>query len=224
MKLSLLAAFVLVVFGGNAEAATLLWNFTDDNATLDSGTPVDFSISSLSIGNSLGTVSDPVNSTSGSSGYTGASGTGNIGNAFRVGSIIVGASGSGFIEFTVTPGIGKTFDLTDLDFGIRSTSTGPAAYALRSSVDSYATDVFAGTITANSTWSYKDNSFTKFSSSTPGAAVTFRLYGYGGTGSPGSNTINGRFDDISISITAVPEPGAALFGGLGMLAFLRRRR
>jgi hypothetical protein len=32
------------------------------------------------------------------------------------------------------------------------------------------------------------------------------------------------FDDVSLVYTAIPEPGTALLGGLGMLALLRRRR
>jgi hypothetical protein len=32
------------------------------------------------------------------------------------------------------------------------------------------------------------------------------------------------FDDVSLVYTAIPEPGAALLGGFGMLALLRRRR
>lgn len=217
------ATFALVSLT-QANAATIVWNFSDDNAVFDSGTPVDFTVSALTIGNTLGTVADPVNSTSASSGYTGATGTGNIGNAFRAGSLTVGASGSGYIEFTVTPTVGQTINLTDMDFGARSTTTGPQAYALRSSVDNYGSDIFSSSVTNNSTWSLKNNTFTAFSSITPGAAVTFRLYGYAGTGSPGSNTINGRIDDISVQINAVPEPRAALLGGLGILALLRRRR
>jgi autotransporter-associated beta strand protein len=36
--------------------------------------------------------------------------------------------------------------------------------------------------------------------------------------------LNGGAGDTFVTITAVPEPGAALLGGLGMLALLRRRR
>ena len=211
--------------GVNAQVI-LTWNFTDDNATVDSGTPVNFTVSAFSIGNSLGTVSDPVNATSPSSGYTGASGTGNIGNAFRIGALNTGASGSGYLEFTLTPDAGKKIKLTNFDFGVRSTSTGPQAFTLRTSVDSYASDLFTGTIANNSTWTLKDNSVS-FTSSTDGAAVTFRLFGYSGTGSPGSGTQNGRFDDITMTVEAIPEPQTWALIGIGsafMLWNLRRRR
>ena len=43
----------------------------------------------------------------------------------------------------------------------------------------------------------------------------------GYSGDTGSNSFTGGNDVV---LMAVPEPGAALLGGLGMLALLRRRR
>lgn len=225
-KILTIIGLAAATLAGAQAQVVLTWNFADDNAVVDSGTPVNFSVSALTIGNSLGTVADPVNSTSASGSYTGATGTGNIGNAYRIGALNTGTSGSGYIEFTLTPIAGYTIKLTNFDFGVRSTSTGPQAFALRSSQDSYATDLFTGTISNNSAWTLKDNSV-NFTSSTDGAAVTFRLYGYNGTGSPGSNTENGRFDDITMTVEAVPEPQTWALMGIGgafMLWNLRRRR
>ena len=225
IKSTLLAIAAFSAFGAvSSQAATIVWNFGDDDAVFDTGTPVNFSVSALTLGNSLGTIADAVNPTSPSSGYTGASGTGNIGNAYRIGALDTGASGSGFIEFTLTPSAGFTLSLTDLDFGARSTGTGPLAYSLRSSADSYVANITTGTIVANSNWSLRNNTFTAFNSTVPGGAVTFRLFGHGGAGNPSASTANGRFDDISLTVTAVPEPSTALLGALGMLALLRRRR
>ena len=55
---------------------------------------------------------------------------------------------------------------------------------------------------------------------TDGGYITFRTIAavWGGAGSWGI----GHVDNLSVSL--VPEPSAALLGGLGMLAFLRRRR
>ncbi|MND07524.1 hypothetical protein D3C83_295550 [compost metagenome] len=36
--------------------------------------------------------------------------------------------------------------------------------------------------------------------------------------------LNGGTGDRFVTVTAVPEPAAALLGGLGLLALLRRRR
>lgn len=226
-KLITIIGLALLGVSGVKGQVILDWNFTDDNATFDSGTPVNFTISPITIGNSLGTVSDPVNTSSASSGYAGASGTGNIGNAFRVGALDTGASGSGFFEFTIDPSAGFTFSITNFDFGSRSTSTGPQAFTLRSSQDSYAADLFTVTVPNTAGWALRDNAIS-FTSSTPDTAVTFRLFGHNGTGSASSGTINGRVDDITMTVTAtaVPEPGmiAFLTIGLGVVAVLRRRR
>ncbi len=203
----------------------LNWNFGTATASgsPSSGTPVNFTISTITIGNSLGTVSTPINSSSASSGYTGASGQMNIGNAFRTGALNTASGGSGYFEFTITPAAGYTFTLTNFDFGFRSTGTGPQAFALLSSQDSYATNLFTGTITANSSWSYKDNAVS-FTSTTAGQAVTFRLYGYSGSGSASSGTINGRMDDLTMTVAAIPEPATAVLFGIGAMAIIFRRR
>jgi hypothetical protein len=45
-----------------------------------------------------------------------------------------------------------------------------------------------------------------------------------GAGSPNPNAFNNTAWVDNISVTAIPEPSAALLGGLGLLAVLRRRR
>ena len=223
MKLYVFLSALLV--GSVSQAAVIGWNFSDDDAVFDTGTPVNFTISPFSIGNTFGTVADPVNPTSPSTGagtYPGASGTGNIGNAVNIGAL--NTATSAFYSVTFTPSSGFSIQLADLDFGTRSTGTGPQGYALRSSVDGFATDVLTGTIANNSNWSFKDNTFGVFTGPL-GVAVEFRLYTFGGTGSPTSGTINSRLDDISISVDAIPEPSAAvaLVGGVGLIGLLRRR-
>lgn len=221
----------LVLTSTSVLADTIGWNFSDTDATLDSGSPVNFSLSAISIGNSLGTVSAPVSTTSASSGYTGFSGTGNIGNATKIGAL--STSTSSYFEFTLTPVSNSAITISDFDFGIRSTGTGAQAYSLMASSSSTAfTQLTSGTVANTSTWSYKDNSFTSMTFGA-GESVTLRLYVYGGTGSPGSGTINTRLDDITLvassaQTSAVPEPSTyALFGGaiaLGGAVLYRRRK
>src|SRR5690349_3380985 len=111
----------LSVVPSAAHGVVLGWNFGDDNATVDKGTAVNFSASDIIIANSLGTVSDPVNSTSASSGYTGATGTGNIGNAVAAGVTSVNTSTTAYYSVTFTPAAGNSIQLSDFDFGARGT-------------------------------------------------------------------------------------------------------
>ena len=181
---------------------TVTWNFGTASGTASptSGTPVsNLTISDMTIGNSFGAVATPISTTSASSGYTGSTGSYNIGNAAKVGSLVTGAGGSAYFEFTLTPAAGYSVSLSALNFGTRSTSTGPQAYTIRTSLDAFATDAITpGTIANNSTWSLKTNTTTI--ASTVGAPVTIRIYGYNGAGSASSGTINWRLDDVAITV------------------------
>lgn len=200
---TLLALITLLLLPGVGWGQTTFsWNFgtSSVNAAPSSGSLTNLTVGNITIGNSNGTVSNFINTTSPSSGYTGASATYNAGNAARTGALNVGANGSAYFEFTLTPATGYTVSLNSVAFGTRGTSTAPQAYTLRSSKDSYATDIAIGTIANNSTWALKSNTGLTFSG-TSGTAVTFRLFGYNGAGSPGSGTINWRIDDLSIVVT-----------------------
>jgi hypothetical protein len=138
-----------------------------------------------------------------------------------------GSSGSGYFEFTVATDALTSATLDDFDFGSRSTGTGPQAFALRSSLDGYATDIFSVAVPSNSAWALRDNTFSQLAFG-PSTTVTFRLFGYNGAGSPGSGTINGRIDDLTatFNLTAVPEPSAltlGIFTTVAGMTFRRRR-
>lgn len=228
---SLLA--VAALFAAPAGAATLTWNFGAANVSATGaytgGTPpTGVTVGSFSIGNTLGTVATPITNTSPSIGYTGASGGDNLGNAFRNGTLNTSTGGSGYFTLTITTTNLPNQDylvLSDFDFGVRSTGTGAKSYTLRSSADNFATDIFTGVIVNDSTYTLKDNTFADFKVRAS-SGVEFRLYGYNGVGSPASNTVNTRIDDVKITITAVPEPatyGIILGGAVGLFAFARAR-
>ena len=103
------------------------------------------------MGNNNGTTT-LLATTSASAGYTGASAGNNAGAAARTGALSTAASGSAYFEFTVTPAAGKHGSATSLSFGSRSTGTGPLAYAVYASVDSFAAPLSSGTLLANSNW------------------------------------------------------------------------
>lgn len=232
-KLSMLCiGFLAATYSAFAQV-TVLWNFSDGTGAYASGTPDNFQVSVFTIGNSLGTVNSPISSTSASSGYASASGTNNLGNAQAGGAF--SATTSGYFQFTITPNASYRFAVSDFDFGVRSTSTGAQFYDLRASTDNFATStsVTTGSIATNSSWSYKDNTFTSFVSTAIGQTVTFRLYAFGNSGSPSNNTVTTRLDDISLTVStiftapnsAVPEPASfGLLAGLMVFAGVASRR
>ncbi len=182
-----------------------LWDFTGSTSGLASSstsTLVPVSGTSSGIGNSLGTVSAPINGSSVSTGYTGASGGNNIGNAVATGSL---STSSAYVQFTLTPNAGYYLNITGISFGARSSTTGPQAYAVKSSVDGYSATLATGTMANNSTYVLFSPSFTSVTGAY-NSAVTVRIYGYNGSGSPATGTINWRLDDINIGYTVNPVP------------------
>lgn len=186
-------------------ADTITWNFgtTAINASPSSTAIPNLAVAPLTTGNNFGTVAAPFTTASASSGYPGATGQHNAGAAAKIGALDTTAStGSAYFEFTLTPQNGATVSVSQIDFGTRSTSTGPQAFAIRSSVDAYATSLATGTIANNSSWgsAIKSSAVTVAATTAP---VTFRIYGYSGAGSPGSGTINWRIDDLTITAAVV---------------------
>jgi hypothetical protein len=195
----------------NISAVPVTWHFGTSAGTASptGGVPVtNLTIGDVSQGNNNGTTT-LLTTTSASSGYTGATGQFNAGAAAFTGSL--NTTTSTYFEFTLTPAAGYRVTLTSIGFGSRSTSTGPAAFAVRSNRDNYASDVASGTLLTTSVWELKSPSTTA-TSSLGGTAITFRIYGINGTGTPSVNTSNWRIDDLSIvvSVEAVPSitPGA----------------
>ena len=80
-----------------------------------------------------------------------------------------------------------------------------------------------GTLVNDSTWAYVSAPLsTVFIGS---ATTTFRIYGYGGTGTPSVNFANWRIDDVQAIV--VPEPAtlaAAAATALSIGLWLRRRQ
>ena len=88
--------------------------------------------------------------------------------------------------------------MTRLTFGTRSTTTGPQAYGLRCDLNGYAETWANGTLSANSTWGLAMRHAVQ--SSVVGQPVTFRIYGYGGSGGGSSNW---RIDDLTVWASAI---------------------
>ncbi|HZZ42720.1 MAG TPA: hypothetical protein VFE58_07265 [Tepidisphaeraceae bacterium] len=209
-----------------ANAAVITWNF--DNVA-GASTPTVFSApassgaaANLTAGsfNGVGgnTTSPGVYSGTVSNGYATATGV----NCYGV--YVAPAGGTGYYQVTFTPDTGYDFTLSDLDFGTRSTSTGPLNYAIQWSVDNYASNIYSAAISnAGSTWKFYDSSFSPVTDpiSEP---VTVRIFLSGGAGGAGS-AANSRIDDVAFNVSAalpVPEPASA--GLLASAALLLHRR
>lgn len=187
-----------------ATLATVTWNFT----TADPTTPLPAGITGGTVtqGNNNGTTA--LITTTSASG-TGFSGGGNAGAAARTGALNQGVGGSAYFEFTLTPAsAAHRIVATAIRFGSRSTGTGPQAFSVFSSVDGYTTALAAGTLAANSAWALKEPVFAGIRG-LAGAPVTFRIYGHGGTGSPGTGTANWRIDDLALTAGAELLPAIA---------------
>ncbi|SCY60906.1 YDG domain-containing protein, partial [Flavobacterium caeni] len=182
------------ITAGPCAPSTVTWNF--NTASPSSAAVANLSVSALSQGNNNGSTT-LITSTSASN-NAGASGGNNAGAAARTGALSLATSA--YFEFSLTPATGYTARLTGINFGSRSTGTGPQAYAIRSSLDNYATNLASAFMSANSTWSAHTPSLTA-TSGNPGTQVTYRIYGYNGTGSPASGTANWRIDDLNLAVT-----------------------
>lgn len=175
----------------------VVWDFTTASPT--SGVPTGATVSAVSQGNNNGTTT-LITASSVSSGYTGASGGNNAGAAARIGALDQTAgTGSAYFEFTISPSAGASIGISQINFGSRSTSTGPKGYDIRTSVDGYATAIASAVITANSTWALFTNPISL--RGTTDQPITIRIYGYNGTGSPAAGTANWRIDDLSVSVS-----------------------
>lgn len=188
----------------------ITWNFA--TAAPSSALPDGISGGTVTQGNNNGTTtmltttSPSVNATSGVAAYVGASGTNNAGLAARIGALNQAAGGSAYYEFTLTPAAGRRLLATGVNFGTRSTGTGPQAYALYSSADNYTAALASGSIANNSTWALLTAATFNVTASGVATPITFRLYGYNGTGSPGTGTANWRIDDLSLTVAVQTVP------------------
>ena len=194
--------FVLAFLLPAMSHAQITWDFS--TATPLSGIPAGISVSAVSQGNNNGTTA-LLTTTSASSGYAGATGGNNAGAAANVGPFR--PDSSTYFEWTLTPSAGVSITVSQINFGSRSTGTGPQAYDIRTSLDNFATTAASSTLANNSTWALLTNATSIAGAS--GQAITFRIYAYNGAGNASKNTANWRIDDLSVLTTtsgSVPVP------------------
>ncbi|MBN1928890.1 MAG: PEP-CTERM sorting domain-containing protein [Chlorobiaceae bacterium] len=127
-----------------------------------------------------------------------------------------GLDTSDYFTFILDANDGYQMSLTSFSYTGQRSSTGPSAFAFRSSLDSFATDI--GTPAA--TGATIDLSASSFQSLT--GPVEFRLYGYSAGGSTGTFGVeNYAFNG---EVAAIPEPQTLSLLGVGALLLLLKRR
>jgi len=190
------------------------WDFgTTDNGTVapPSSSPANVTLSNLTRGNqNFGTTDSLIRTNSVSSGYAGATGSGNA-TVAAVGGVLNTAT-SAYFEFTITPNTGFQTSLTGISFGSRSTSSGPLNYTIRSSSDSYVGDLGTGTALANSTYALQTPTLNS-TTSTNGTPLTYRIFAFGGSAAVAiaNQGANWRIDDLSLTTTTVAALASPTF-------------
>jgi hypothetical protein len=136
-------------------------------------------------------------------------------------------AGGDYIQFTVTPNAGYMFSATNFSFIWDRSSTGPGNVTLRSSLDSFSSDL--GTVTGITGGVFATNNI-PLSLTNITTAVTFRIYGWGATNAAGSGGFDTNTNAVNVSldgtVVAIPEPSTyalIIGGGLLLLGIIRRR-
>ncbi len=135
-------------------------------------------------------------------------------------------AGNDYIQFIVTPNAGASFSLTSFVFSWDRSNTGPTSVTLRSSIDSFASDI--GSVTGLSASITTGNTISITGITNRNVATTFRLYGYGGTATGGTGGFDTSTNVVNVQLngTAIPEPTTVALIGLGtgfVLMRIRRR-
>ena len=190
------------------------WNFTSGSAVATViGSGITFGDVTQNNNNGTTTL---IGATSPSSGYTLASGgTASGGNNAAAAAFAGPLSGSStHFGFSITGLSGVTFSVNAVQFGSRSTSSGPQSLVLQSSADSFGSNLATGSAASNSTWTAFNLSP---SGTTVSGLVNYRLYGVSGTGTPSLGTANWRIDDLYVSGTGYADTFQSGSGTLGII-------
>jgi hypothetical protein len=205
--------FILLLMLNTTILAQLTWNFTSNLNS--SGAVANLTTSVVALTSAQGsTTISPINATPPIvSNYSGASGSGCANINAKAGAI--STTTSTYVQVILTPATNYWVNITNIKWGsfAISASGGPTTFAIYTSLNNYTTPVFVTnpTIAANSTWSQINTTTSGSTPMTPivglaGAAVTIRIYAYGGTGTPLTGTTftsaNWRIDDLVITATA----------------------
>jgi hypothetical protein len=174
----------------------IVYNFTTDS--LPTSTPANISSSFILRSGNYGSNS-LVQSISPSSSYFSSSGGNNIAMTLDTTSFL-----NSYFSFTISPNSGFKILIDSINFGSRSTSTGPINYTIKSSFDGYSSIISSGVLLSNSTWVRISN----LVNITTTSSITFRIYGYkySSTTRTISGTPNWRIDDLMVNVLISNTP------------------
>jgi hypothetical protein len=179
----------------------------------------------------------------GTSGFSSSSGTVYARRSPETTTTASGAvTGNDYFQFTVTPGVGVTLNLTSLTLKQYATTTETAAdrwtsylFVRSDALDNYGTNVDAATFTRGSGYynavTLPTSTDVTLNLSDDAAfqgiagPVTFRIYLYHAVATVGGGDFH-RIDDVVLNGAVVPEPSTSLslLVGLGMAVWGRRRK
>ena len=178
----LLVTLFVVVCTLDSNAQLLQWNTFGNTGTETTEPSVANDVNIAAINLTQGTITAAANGN-----RFGGSNWWNTGNTVAGNTIAEAVAGNDYIEFIVTPNVGFTFTPTSFVFNWDKSGTGPQNVVLRSSVDSYVANL--GTIAPTAAIG-TSNTITISGLTNLNSATTFRLYGYGATGTGGSRPKN----------------------------------
>jgi hypothetical protein len=108
-----------------------------------------------------------------------------------------------YFYWTLTPNSGFKIDFTTLTGNWQRSSSGPASYILRSSADGFVGNVASGSVPSGTAAFNLNLGAAAFDAIT--SAITFRLYGFGSTGTAGTFSINDFVFNGAVSALATPD-------------------
>lgn len=222
---------LLVTFLSFGQAFTATYDFSGIPASATNGT-TDPTAPPVVSGLSFGSFTAVVPSTPTT--FTGSGGTGRFSypnqplgatNGDNVYANLTGAIDlTNYMEVTVTPNVGTSYNLSGITFRHQRSGTGVRTYAVRSSVDGYATNLPASISPANTELSVQAGNvfFRVLDAITTGqngstitlsgpsftgltTAVTFRVYGWNAEASAGTESIDDFAISGSITVLSVNE-------------------
>lgn len=133
----------------------------------------------------------------------GGSGWFNTGNTAAGNTLAEAVAGNDYIQFIVTPNSGFSFTPTSFVFNWDKSGTGPKNVTLRSSTDSYATDL--GTVAPVAAIG-TSNTITISGLNALTTATTFRIYGYGATATGGTGGFDVSTNVVNVQLNGTTAP------------------